>query len=390
MKPTAPNYDNENKNRFFRYAVTTLAATLLFLGCFAIISPFLPAMVLGILLTLATWPAFTYITARTGNRTTIAALIMTVMLAVLFVVPLVLLGDTLVESFRSLLSVVTNTLGQRHPGSPEWMEEVPIVGNYLGNLWDEYTADREKLLLLVQEHAGAITNWLLKAGGVLGRGIIDISLAVVFSFFMFQNGYTVSTRLIALSERFIGPRGEDLLRLTKSTLISVIYGVLGTAVIQGIIAAVGFLIAGVPGAALLGLVTFLSAVIPVGPPLIWGGATIWLVMQDQIGWAIFMGLWGAIAVSSLDNVFRVYFISLGAKLPLLLIILGVFGGLMAFGFIGLFVGPTLLAIAYNLVIEWSVQQTKRLTDGTHDVIYARDQSGGGKPKPPAKPKTPRK
>lgn len=370
MKTSNQTSETETRSRFFRIAAISLGLGFLFVGCFTVISPFLPAIVLGALLTLATWPAYTYLNEKAGNRPNTIAAVMTLMLAILFVAPLFFLGDTLVESFRALLTGVTETLSKKNPASPDWLVEIPIAGSYLRDLWVEYTVDREKLLLLVQEHAGTISNWLLIVGGALGRGIADISLAVIFSFFMFRHGYAVAARMIALTERAIGARGESLLRLTKSTLIGVIYGVLGTAVIQGIIAAIGFFIAGVPGAALLGLITFLVAVVPVGPPLIWGGATVWLVMQDQLGWAIFMGLWGAIAISSLDNVFRLYFISLGAKLPMLLILLGVFGGLLAFGFIGLFVGPTLLAIAYNLILDWSAHQTRMITDTSHDVIFA--------------------
>jgi predicted PurR-regulated permease PerM len=393
MRPT-PVFDNEFKARLFRLSAIFLGLGLLFIGCLTVIHPFIPAIMLAAILTLATWPAFLWVEDRVGHRTTIAAVLMTILLAVLFIVPLALLGTTLVESFRLLVGAVTETLSQKRPIAPEWLREIPIVGSYLDGLWQEYAMDREKALQLVQGHAGTISNWLLITVAAIGRGVFDISLAVIISFFLFRNGVNFSARISALMERALGQRGESLLKLTKGTLVGVIYGILGTAVIQGVIASIGFLIAGVPGAALLGVLTTLSAPVPVGPPLIWGAATLWLVSQNEITMAIFMALWGGIMVSSLDNVVRLYFISLGARLPLLIILLGVFGGLLAFGFIGLFVGPTLLAIAYNLFIEWSSHQHPLINPPPPVIITPPPPRDPGVPpaspkpasKPAAKPK----
>jgi predicted PurR-regulated permease PerM len=115
---------------------------------------------------------------------------------------------------------------------------------------------------------------------------------------------------------------------------------------------VGFAIAGVPGAALLGLLTFLLSALPVGPPLIWIPATLWLFHEGSTGWAIFMLIWG-LGVSSVDNVVKPWIISQGSSMPFILIFFGVLGGAMAFGVIGVFLGPTLLAVAYRMIDEWS-------------------------------------
>ncbi len=130
------------------------------------------------------------------------------------------------------------------------------------------------------------------------------------------------------------------------------YGILGTALAQGVVAGIGFLIAGVPGAALLGLATFFLSVVPVGPPLIWISATLWLFVQGSTGWAVFMGLWGLLVVSTVDNVLKPMIISHGSNLPFMLVLLGVLGGAVAFGFVGIFLGPTLLAVGYRMMNEW--------------------------------------
>ena len=135
-------------------------------------------------------------------------------------------------------------------------------------------------------------------------------------------------------------------------MTGVIHGIFGTALVQALVALAGFLIAGVPAAFLLAVATFFLSVVPIGPPLIWGGATVWLVYNGQLGWAIFMALWGFLAISTIDNFVKPYLISRSSKLPLLLIVLGVFGGVIAFGFIGLFIGPPVLAIGLTLVQLW--------------------------------------
>lgn len=138
-----------------------------------------------------------------------------------------------------------------------------------------------------------------------------------------------------------------------NTVRGVMYGLLGTALAQALVAAIGFAIAGVPAVLLLSVLVFVSSLIPVGPPVIWGGAAVWLFAQGSTGWGIFMLVWGFFGISSVDNVVRPMLISHGSSLPFLLTLLGVLGGVIAFGFVGLFIGPTLLAVGYSLMSGWT-------------------------------------
>jgi predicted PurR-regulated permease PerM len=149
-----------------------------------------------------------------------------------------------------------------------------------------------------------------------------------------------------------GELGLEMLRLSRATVTGVMVGIVGTALAQALVALIGFAIAGVPGAILLGMATFFLSMIPVGPPLIWGGAAFWLYSQGETGWAVFMGVYGLLVISSVDNFVKPILISRSASLPILLIALGVFGGILAFGFIGIFLGPTLLALAHTLFLRW--------------------------------------
>jgi predicted PurR-regulated permease PerM len=179
-------------------------------------------------------------------------------------------------------------------------------------------------------------------------------------FFFYRDGPRLAAFVLRLLERLIGERAGYYIELVAATVQRVVNGVIGTAAAQAILALIGFLIAGVPGALVLGIVTFLLSLIPMGPPLAWIPATAWLVWQGDYGYAIFLGIWGTFVISGVDNVLKPYLISRGGNLPLVIVLLGVFGGLLAFGFIGLFIGPTLLAVAYSLLLDWTHTEHKPL------------------------------
>jgi len=175
---------------------------------------------------------------------------------------------------------------------------------------------------------------------------------VVLAFFFYRDGDAAALAYTRVLHRIAGSRASRLTAAAGGTIRSVVYGILGTALAQAILAALGLWIAGVPGALLWGMLTFFLSVVPVGPPLVWAGAAVWLLYQGSIGWAVFMVLWGFFAISGIDNIIKPYLISRGSRLPFILTLLGVLGGALAFGFIGVFLGPLLLALGYRLLQEW--------------------------------------
>jgi predicted PurR-regulated permease PerM len=180
-----------------------------------------------------------------------------------------------------------------------------------------------------------------------------LALSIFITFFLFRDGIAVGQRLNAAVERIGGERGGHLLTVAGKTVRGVVYGILGTALAQAVMAGIGFIVAGVPGAALLALLTFFFSVVPVlGTALVWGPAAIWLFHQGSTGWGIFTLIWG-LGVANIDNVVKPWLISQGSDMPFILIFFGVLGGALAFGFIGVFLGPTLLAVGFRLVEEWS-------------------------------------
>ncbi len=141
------------------------------------------------------------------------------------------------------------------------------------------------------------------------------------------------------------------MEIVKTTVQSVVYGVIGTGLAQGLVGGIGFAIAGVPSPVVLAVLTFFLSFVPMGPPIIWIGASIWLFAQNHIGRGIFMAVYGLLAISSVDNVIKPIIISRGSKLPFIVMFIGVLGGIATFGFIGIFIGPTLLAVGFSLVQE---------------------------------------
>jgi predicted PurR-regulated permease PerM len=186
----------------------------------------------------------------------------------------------------------------------------------------------------------------------LGSGLVQLALSILIAFFFFRDGSVLAKTLTTAVEWIGGEPGKHLLEAAGKTVRGVVYGILGTALVQAILAGIGFLIAGVPGAALLALLTFFLSVVPVGPPLVWVPAALWLFSKGSTGWGIFILIWGAF-YSTIDNFIKPWLISQGSAMPFLLIFFGVIGGALAFGFIGVFIGPTLLAVGYRLVEVWA-------------------------------------
>ncbi len=336
-----------DRDSLYRSVVAIGGLGFIFLGCVAILKPFFPALLLALIFCLSTWPTFIWLKQRLGGRTTVAATLMTLSIAVGFLVPLIFLGSSLSDNFSQVFTVIMTSLRDGPQNGHSWIRDIPWMGENLEKFIQTYPVERQQQLV------APVTNVLIKTGTSIGRGVIDLSIGVLITFFFFCHGAQAAQHLRNLIERFVGQRGQHLLNVSKKTMIGVVYGILGTALAQGGLAAIGFWIAGVPGAPFLGLLTFLLSFVPFGAPLIRVPASIWLFTQNQMVMGIFLALWGLGAISAIDNLVRPYFISLGTNLPFLLVLLGVLGGIIAFGFIGLFIGPTLLAVAYTIVLEWS-------------------------------------
>jgi predicted PurR-regulated permease PerM len=325
----------------------------LFGACLWVMAPFISALLWGAILAFASWPLMRLVTRWLGGRHTPAAAILTLCWMLLVVMPLVWLGVNLADHVRDATALIRDVRVDGLPDPPAWLAGIPWLGSRLVTLWSSLDEQGAALLASAKPYFGQVGNWLLARSAQIGGGLLELTLSLVFVFFFYRDGPRLAAFVLGLLERLIGERAGYYLDLVAGTVQRVVNGVIGTAAAQGLLALIGFLIASVPGALVLGLGTFLLSLIPMGPPLIWLPVTAWLVWQTHYGMAIFMAIWGMLVISGVDNVLKPYLISRGGNLPLVIVLLGVFGGLLAFGFIGLFIGPTLLAVAYSLLLDWT-------------------------------------
>jgi predicted PurR-regulated permease PerM len=238
------------------------------------------------------------------------------------------------------------------PMSPDWLHDVPLVGPSLSDLWDHWAADIGALLEALRPFLGIILEGGLSVVLGIANGVVMFLLALFVAFFFYVYGEPLAERMHRIMHRIAGEHADRLIEVTGATVRGVVYGIVGTAVVQGILTAFGLWLSGVPRPVLLGVVAGLLSVLPIGAPVVWIPAALWLLGSGHIGWGIFLGIYGVFAVSGADSVIRPWFIARGAHLPFMLTILGVLGGALAFGLLGIFLGPVLLGVGYTLLNEW--------------------------------------
>jgi predicted PurR-regulated permease PerM len=329
------------------------AVVLLGLGCLLVLRPFVSAALWALILCFTTWPLFLRLEAILGGRRTLSALIATLFLAAVVVVPVAILGITLTDNVSALISAGQKLIREGPPAPPDWVASIPMIGRRLADYWnylDESSSVRLQELTRLLPAARVV---ILKGGRAIAEGIFEITLSLVIAFFFYRDGHAAANRLYDTFHRIAGEEGGRLLDLAGATIRAVVYGILGTSLLQGVVAAIGFAIAGVPGAVTLGFVTFVLSLVPGGPPIVAAPAAFWLYRQGFPAWAVFMMVWG-LMVGAMDNVVKPVLISRGGTTPMILVMLGVLGGALAFGVIGLFLGPTLVALAYSLFEQWSM------------------------------------
>ncbi|HUY19433.1 MAG TPA: AI-2E family transporter [Candidatus Binataceae bacterium] len=329
------------------------ALVLLAAGCLLILRPFISAALWAAILCFTTWPMFLRLDAALGGRRSLGAFIATLALAAIIATPVVILGETLASNISALTGAAQRLAHQGPPKSPGWVANIPLVGHQFANRWNELSESSSARIAAMVKWLPTVKEIVLGGGRAVGKGIFQIILSLLIAFFLYRDGETAADRLRATFDRIAGANGGHLLEVAGATVRSVLYGVLGTALLQGVIAAVGFAVAGVPGAPFLGFVTFLVSAIPAGPLLVAAPAAFWLYRQEAARWAVFILIWGLL-VSGMDNVVKPLLISRGGgTTPVVVVMLGVLGGAMAFGLIGLFLGPALLAVGYSLFAAWS-------------------------------------
>ena len=336
--------------------------------CLWILRPFLPAIVWAATLVIATWPIMRRVEARLWGRRSLAVTAMTGVLLILFVAPFWLAIGTILANTDQIAGWLGTITSMQFPPPPAWLGEVPIIGERAVQAWQKAAeAGGREALEHIRPYAGTITQWFIAAAGDAGMVLLQFLLTVLVAAIMYAQGERAATAVVRFGKRLAGARGQQAVVLAGQAIRGVALGVVVTAFIQAAIGSVALLVTGVPYAGILCAIMFMLCIAQLGPALVLIPAVIWMFANGSSLAAVFLLVCSVVAIGA-DNVLRPLLIRKGVDLPLLLILVGVIGGLIAFGLIGIFLGPTVLAVGYTLLSAWVAE-----IDGPGDVIPSPDR-----------------
>jgi len=324
----------------------------LIVAAFWIVRPFIAATIWATTIVVVTWPLMLRIESRLWKSRWLAITAMLVILLVLFLVPLMLLVGTIVSNADEIAGELRSVVAFRMPAPPSWLVGLPMIGARLGSAWqDVATAGVEGLWARVAPYAGSVTAWIVARAGGVGYLSLQYLLTLILAAFIYAHGERAALTAKRLGRRLGGKDGEDLVHLAGHATRAVAIGVGVTAVIQSILGGIGLAIAGVPFALLLTAALFVLCIAQIGMLVVLVPVVIWVYWTGHPWQGTFLLVWSLVA-SLLDNVLRPMLVRRSADIPLLLIFVGVIGGLVAFGLLGIVVGPVVLAVAYTVLTTW--------------------------------------
>lgn len=328
-----------------------LVIGVLIVASFLIVRPFLLSLVLAAMVVAGTWPLMLKVETWLWGKRGLAVAAMTIAMLLLFILPFSFAVATIIENADGIVAWVRNLETQALPSPPDWVNNIPLLGPRLTAVWGKFTAGQGELSARLTPYIGSMLKWFLSQAGSFGMIFLQFLLMVILTPILYAKGEKVSLEITNFARRLSGNRGEEIAVLAMKIARGVALGVVGGALIQAFLGGIGLAVAGVPFTGVLTGVMFILTIAQIGPVPVLIPAVIWLYYNDQTAWAIALFVWtGFVGIS--DNILRPFLIGKGSDLPLLLIFAGVIGGLVAFGIIGLFIGPVILAVSYRSLAAW--------------------------------------
>jgi predicted PurR-regulated permease PerM len=335
-----------------RIMLLVICIGLLLTGSLWILLPFLVALLWATMIVISTWPILLRVQQTAGGRRWVGVVVMTIVALATFVGPLLAAVSTLFDAATRSPAVLRDLVAGGLGPPPAWIASLPAVGARIAERWTELSAGGpDALVEALRPYAHSATASVLALTGGIGAMLIQMLLTIAMAAILYGSGETAARGVLAFAHRIGGTRAEDTVQLAAKAVRSVALGVLVTALVQSALAGLGLWISGVPYPGLFTAIAFVLAVAQLGPLLVLAPAVVWLYWSGHPGWGTALLIW-SLPVIALDNVLRPILIRRGVELPMLLIIAGVIGGLIAFGVIGLFVGPVVLAASYTLLKAW--------------------------------------
>jgi predicted PurR-regulated permease PerM len=326
------------------------------LASFWVLKPFLLAGIWATMIVVATWPTLRALEARLWGRRSLAVAVMTLAFFVIVAAPLATAVVAIAERADEIIAWVRSLATVSVPLPPDWVQRIPVVGPKAAERWRAIaSAPPDDLLRQATPYIRDVAPWVLGQAGTLGTLLVQLLLALVIAAILYAKGETAAAGVLAFARRLGGEAGERVAILSAQAIRAVALGIVLTALIQAIVGGIGLIIAGVPYSLLLMSIMFMFGVAQIGAVPVLLGAVVWVYWTSGTFWATVLLVWTAIT-GSFDNVLRPILIKRGADVPFLMIFAGVLGGLLAFGLIGLFVGPVVLSVTYTLLEAWVNQR----------------------------------
>lgn len=401
MKP-----ESSSKHLRYNAVLGMICLGLLLLGCFVVLKPFITIFVWGLVLAYTLWPLQRRFSQWFRGHNTLAAVAVSLLVFVAIGTPMTFIVINLAEDSHNLGTTTRKWYESVPEEPPAWLAKMPFISKEATAYWHDFAADRRKwlnsfdqgaeqrqsskpkrsnsdektsvspepdssslnvsgisdnlkqsrlfdrLASQLGQFAASSRDFLLSTTKQFLQSLLQLIFSIILAFLLLRRGHDLGEKLLTAVRKLSGEQGIKLLKVAGGTTQGVVYGILGTALAQGTLAGIGFAMAGVPSAILLGAATFFLSALPIGPPLVWIPATLWLFSEGHTGWGIFLLIWGIFAISGVDNILKPYLISQGSKTPMTLVFCGILGGAFTFGLIGVFLGPVLLAVGYRMIGDW--------------------------------------
>ena len=338
--------------RITRHGILVLMLGALFAISYLVLHLFIVPVAWAMIIAFATWPLYLPLRRSLGKHTTLSAFFMTLIVSAAFVLPALWLVLLLQHEVGAFLAVIAARMAQGPPALPEFLLSIPWIGNWLKELLELTFGDPAMFRTQLAEWSRQGAAYLPALLGNVGRNAAKLGFALITLFFLYCHGESVAHQVRLVLRRFLGARIDHYLAAVGGMTKAVVWGLVATALAQGVAAGLGYWWAGLQAPVLLGAFTVLIAMIPFGTPFVWGSIALWLLANGDTNGGIGLLLWGTLVVSWVDNLVRPLVISAATRIPFLLVMFGVLGGLAAFGLVGLFIGPVVLAILMAVWREW--------------------------------------
>lgn len=344
-----------------RTTITVLVVGILLLGSFWVVRPFLPATVWAITIVVATWPLLLRVQAALWHSRGLAVAVMTLVILLVFVAPFWLATATIFARADQLMGLAHDAAAFRIPEAPHWLHDLPLIGPRLAESWNKIeSAGLSDLVPRIAPYAGRLTQWFIGAVGSFGLLVVQFLLTVIIAAIIHARGEAAARLVTRFGHRLAGARGQQMVVLAGNAIRAVAIGVMVSSLVESAVGGVGLALAGVPLATVLTAVMFVFCVAQAGPGVVLIPAVIWMYAFRSPGPATLLLAITVVAIT-IDNVLRPFLIHKEADLPMLLVLTGVIGGLAAFGLVGIFVGPTVLAVSYTLLQAWLAEDSAPVT-----------------------------